>query len=143
MMESAFWDSSSIVPLCVQEPSTANARMLAGKYGLTVWWATTVEVRGAIGRAVRMGQLSSKGQVQGVIALANLRAAWREILPDNQIRQRAEELVERFPLTGADAMQVAAAWVWCGGHPKNRVFISGDRRLLDIVPQLGFSIHAT
>jgi hypothetical protein len=33
-----------------------------------------------------------------------------------------------------------AAWTWCGGHPRNRVFISGDRRLLEIVEQLGFKI---
>ena len=142
-MEYAFWDSSSIVPLCVQEPATANARTLARKYGITVWWATPIEVRSAFGRSFRNGQVSSNGRVQAVVALEDLRRTWREILPDIQIRQRAEEIVERFPLTAADALQVGAAWICCSGHPRNRVFISGDRRLLEVVGQLGFTIVET
>ena len=142
-MEYAFWDSSSIVPLCVHEPSTANARVVARRYGITVWWATPVEVRGAFGRALRMQQISSKDQVSALVVLDDLRTKWREILPDIQIRQRAEELVERFPLTAADGWQVGAAWIWCSGHPRNRVFISGDRHLLEIVGQLGFTTIET
>lgn len=142
-MEYAFWDSSSIVPLCVQETSTARARLLARRYLIIAWWATPIEVRGAFGRSLRRGEISSNGQVQALVLLEDLRRKWREIQPDIQIRQRAEELVDRFPLTAADALQVAAAWIWCGGHPHTKVFISGDRRLLEIVSQLGFTVLET
>ena len=142
-MDHAFWDSSSIVPLCVQEPSTALTRMLVRKYGVTVWWASAIEVRGTFARALRMGQITSSVQVQALVALDHLRRTWREIQPTVQIRQRAEELVERFPLSAADALQAGAAWIWCSGHPRNRVFISGDRRLLEIVAQLGFTAIET
>lgn len=142
-MDHAFWDSSSIVPLCTHEPTTAIARRLARKYGITVWWATPLEVRGAFARSLRMGLIAPKDQLQALVVLESLRRKWREILPDIQIRQRAEEFVERFPLTAADSLQAGAAWIWCGGHPHNRVFISGDVRLLEIVRQLGFTAIET
>lgn len=110
---------------------------------MTVWWATSIEVRGAFAKSVRSAQIPSNSQVQAQVALENLRRTWREIQPNAEIRARAEELVERFPLTAADALQAGAAWIWCGGHPRNRVFISGDGRLLEIVGQLGFTPIAT
>lgn len=142
-MDYAFWDSSSIVPICVNEPATKNARMLAGKHGIVVWWATPVEVRGAFGRSLRMSQITSKDQVQALVVLEHLRSGWREIQPDLQVRQRAEELVERFPLTAADALQLGAAWIWCNGNPRNRILISGDVHLVEVAGQLGFTAIQT
>lgn len=142
-MEYAFWDSSSIVPLCVREPRTATARVQARKYGITVWWATPLEARNAFARSLRLGQITSKDQVQAILVLEDLRRKWREILPHDQVRQRAEELIDRFPLTAADALQVGAAWIWCGGHPRSRAFISGDVRMLETVGQLGFTTIET
>ena len=74
-----------------------------------------------------------------MVVLEDLRHKWREILPGIQIRQRAEELIDRFPLTASDALQVAAAWVGCQGHPRNRPLISGDLQLLNAARQLGFN----
>jgi len=90
-----------------------------------------------------MGQITPNGQVQALVALDNLRQSWREIMAAIPIRLRAEELVERFPLTTGDALQLAAAWIWCDGHPRNRVVISGDRRLLEVAGQLGFATIGT
>jgi hypothetical protein len=42
-------------------------------------------------------------------------------------------------MTAADAFQLAAAWIWCEGHPHNRTFISGDKQLLDAARKLGFT----
>jgi predicted nucleic acid-binding protein len=142
-MEHAFWDLSSIVPICVKEPKTANALKLARKFGVTVWWATPLEVRSAFARTLRLGQIVSKDQAQALVVLDTLRRTWREILPDSEIRQRAEDLVERFPLTAADALQLGAAWLWCNGHPHNRKFVSSDVRLLESASQLGFDGIAT
>lgn len=137
-MESAFWDSSSLVPLCVTQPSTPVVEELSRQYRMIVWWGSPVELQGAFSRLVRMGLLTSSGRAQAQIVLENLRRSWREVDPDDPLRECAESFVGRFSLTAADALQLAAAWAWCTGHPRNRPFISGDSHLLDAARLLGF-----
>lgn len=86
-----------------------------------------------------MRQISSRGQVQAILLLDQLRDDWREIRPIEQVRERAEQLLDRFPLHAVDALQLAAAWIWCEGHPRNRRFISGDVQLLEAARKLGFA----
>jgi len=138
-MVTAFWDSSAIVPLCTRQPSTAAARALTTEFGVVVWWAAAVEVKSAIARLVRMHQINSRGQVQAILLLDRLRDDWREIRPNDHVRERAEQLLDRFPLHAADALQLAAAWIWCQGHPSKRRLISGDAQLLDAARKLGFT----
>lgn len=137
-MEPAFWDSSSLVPLCVIQPSTPMVEALSKRYKMIVWWAAPVEMQGALARLVRMSQLSAAGQTQGQIVLETLRHSWREVAPHDRLRERAESLLDQFPLTAADALQLAAALAWCVGHPRNRPFICCDTQLLDAARQLGF-----
>jgi uncharacterized protein len=137
-MEPAFWDSSSLVPLCIQQPSTQLAEALSQKYEIVVWWTAPVEIRSAFARLLRMGLLTSINMVQAQVTLEDLCINWREISPSEQIRDEAERLVDRFPLKAADALQLAAALAWCLGRPHGRGFISGDRQLLDAAKQLGF-----
>jgi hypothetical protein len=137
-MEPAFWDSSSLVPLCVDQPSTPVVNLLSKQYEMIVWWAAPVEIRGAFTRLIRMKTLTPNGQVQAQIALDGFRSKWSEILPAPQVRSDAERFLDRFPLRAADALQLAAAFVWTSGRPLNRPFISGDLQLLDAAGQLGF-----
>lgn len=137
-MEPAFWDSSSLVPLCVTQQGTPAAQALSQRYGMIVWWGAPVEIRGAFARLLRMGQLIPRRHVGAQVRLDELRSDWREVLPSDELRDRAEGLVDRFCLKAADALQLAAALAWCSGRPKGRVFISGDSQLLDAARQLGF-----
>jgi predicted nucleic acid-binding protein len=59
--------------------------------------------------------------------------------PSDALRERAEEHVERFVLRAADSLQLAAAWIWCQGHPLNRKFISSDAHLIEAARKLGFT----
>jgi predicted nucleic acid-binding protein len=77
------------------------------------------------------------------VVLDRLRRNWREVAPSDNLRERAEALVDRFPLTAADALQLASALAWCSGHPRNRPFISGDAQLLVAAGRLGFKAIAT
>lgn len=138
MTEPAFWDSSSLVPLCVRQASTSVVQGLNRQYGIVVWWAASVELQGAFGRLLRMGQLTPNKHVEAQVRLDYLRRGWREIDPSDQVRERAESLVDRFELTAADALQLAAALTWCLGHPRNRPFIAGDTHLLDAARETGF-----
>jgi uncharacterized protein len=137
-MEPAFWDSSSLVPLCVKQRGTPNAHALSQQYSMIVWWAAPVEIRGAFARLLRMSQLTSSEHVGAQIRLVELHSKWREISPEKPLRDQAERLVDRFPLRAADALQLAAALAWCSGHPRDRAFISADAHLLDAALQLGF-----
>jgi len=118
--------------------ATPVAQALSLRYGMNVWWAAPVEIRGACSRLLRLGQLTSSEYVGAQVRLAELRSEWREVFPTEDLRERAERLVDRFPLKAADALQLAAALAWCLNRPKGRVFISGDRQLLDAAKQLGF-----
>jgi predicted nucleic acid-binding protein len=138
-MEAAFWDSSALVRLCIAQQGSSAAQILNRKYSMKVWWGTPVEMQSAIARLLRMGQITPNGRVQGQLALDRLRRGWREIGPSEPLREKAETFTDRFSLTGADALQLAAAWLWCGGSPSGRMFISCDMRLLEAARQLGFT----
>jgi predicted nucleic acid-binding protein len=137
-MEPSFWDSSSLVPLCIEQRASHAARTLNQTYGIVVWWAAPVEIRSAFARLLRMGQLTHNGQVGALVRLDGMRQKWREILPAEKIRELAERLPDRFILSAADALQLAAALAWCSGRPRGRAFISGDAQLLEAARQLGF-----
>jgi predicted nucleic acid-binding protein len=137
-MDDAFWDSSALVRLCVRQQETPAIRALYASRRIAVWWATPIEMRSAFARLVRMGQLTANEHVQAQVELEDVRGSWREIEPSPRLREHAERLVERFPLKGADAQQLAAALIWSIGRPQGRDFISGDNQLLEAARQLGF-----
>jgi predicted nucleic acid-binding protein len=136
----AFWDASALVPLCIQQNGTAAAERLIRKFGVVVWWATSVEMRSAFVRMVRTGHLTASGRVQAQVVLGDLRSIWREIAPNPSLRDRAEQLLDRFPLKAADAFQLAAALAWTTGRPHGRPFVSGDTQLLAAARELGFHV---
>jgi predicted nucleic acid-binding protein len=142
-MEPAFWDSSSLVPLCVKQRATPVVEAFCQRYGMIVWWAAPIEIRSASARLLRMGQLTSSEHVVAQVRLDELRSEWSEVHPDEALRDQAERLVDRFPLKAADAQQLAAAMAWCLNRPRSRVFISGDSQLLDAARQLGFQMIET
>ena len=142
-MDYAFWDSSALVPFCVRQLSTPVVKALRAQYRMAVWWATPVEARGAFARLARMGQLTPTGLVEAQVVLERMRADWREVPPSDALRDRAERLVDRFPLKAAEAQQLAAALTWCLGRTQGRAFVSGDSQLLDADRQLGFQAMET
>jgi predicted nucleic acid-binding protein len=138
-MEAAFWDSSALVPICVTRQASAAVLSLLERYDPVVWWGTSVEMCGAFARLLKIGDLTANGHVQALVRLDRLRRSWDEIAPSERLRDRAESLVERFGMKGADSLQLAAAWVWSSGRPRNRPFISADVQLLAAAVQLGFN----
>ena len=127
-MTPAFWDTSAMVPLCVQQRPSPIVRQLLEQHEIAVWWATPVEIRSAFERLLRMAGAR----------LEMLRRGWRELQPSEALRVQAETFLMSYLLKAADALQLAAAWIWCGGNPHACVFISGDIQLLDAARQAGF-----
>lgn len=139
-MKPAFWDSSALVPLCVQQKTSPVVRRWVRQYSIVVWWSTSVEVRSAIERLLRAGEMSQAEHVAAGKRLDQLRHSWRELQSSETLRAEAESLLSRFPLRAADALQLAAALTWAVGHPRERHFISGDLQLLEAARQLGFQV---
>lgn len=138
MKELAFWDSSAIIPLCVDQAATQTARKLSEQYDAVIWWATSVEIASAFARLMRMEDIDNAELADAQDYLYRLQTRWREVEPSSSLRTLAEELPARFGLRAADALQLAAASTWTMHRPANRPFLSGDQKLLDAARQMGF-----
>jgi len=134
-----FWDSSAVVPLCVAEPHSANARsLLEGDPAVAVWWATRTECLSALTRRMREGGLAPAGYRAARRVLAALAETWVELLPSEAVRATAERLLAVHALRAADAFQLGAALAWCGGQPSRHGIVTLDTRLRDAASREGF-----
>jgi predicted nucleic acid-binding protein len=134
----AFWDASALVPLCVGQSTTPRAIALYKSYEAVVWWATPVEIASALARLVRTQQLDSGDWARARRLAGALADAWFVIQPSDALRAKATQLVDRYDLRAADALQLAAALEWCDDVPQGRVFLTADQKLRDAAVLAGF-----
>ena len=141
-----FWDSSAVVPLCIDEPFTENVRELFDKDAeLAVWWATPVECAAAFARRRREGALTELGYGKTLVVFDQLFLGITTVSASSQVRTRARRLVSVHTLRAADALQLAAALIWAEESPTHRELVTLDRRLseaallegFDVLPKLG------
>lgn len=138
----AFWDASAIAPLCCSQPATNRGRKLLREVRrMVVWWGTPIEARSAFARLVRDGALTDAEGTQAIRLLDHLRRSWDEIQPSEKVRSLAEELPDRHGLRAADAVQLAAALVWCRERPQRRPFVCFDERLAKAAAASGFTVR--
>ena len=136
-----FWDSSAVIALCVDEPSSAAIRaVLRGDPTLVVWWSTTTECLSGLLRRSREGSISGKGLADARAALTALADTWVEVQPSESVRSGAERLLAAHGLRAADALQLAAALVWCGGQARGAELVSFDSRLREAALREGFAV---
>ena len=137
----AFWDTSGLVPLCCFQPQTAQARQAARTFSRqVVWWGTGVEAVSSLNRLTRDGVLTANESKQAFARLDYLRSRWNEIQPTEEVRERAERLLRIHRLRAADALQLAAALVWCENRPRGRTLIGADENLSAAAAAEGFTI---
>jgi predicted nucleic acid-binding protein len=137
---SGFWDSSSLTALFVRERTTVQARVQIKRFAPIVWWATTLEIQSAIARMHRAGDLSGAERQVAVDRLAVVSAGWHEIVPSDEMRRLAADMLSLYPLRAADSLQLAAATVWCQAKPKGRAFVCQDERLGEAAAKVGFDV---
>lgn len=136
----AFWDASALVPLCVHEATSRDAHAHLRMFFPVVWWGTLVEIHSAIRRAHLLGKLTDQDKAKALSRLQLLSLGWREMLPDDALRDLARQLLEAHDLRAADSLQLAAALVWCQHRSARRNFLSADRRLSESARARGFSV---
>jgi predicted nucleic acid-binding protein len=138
MPSTAFWDTSALVPLCVQQPKSASALALRKQFEIVVWWATEVEVASALARLLRMNALPSLDWREANKTAAELAQSWTVVRPSDALRSSAQQIVMNFDLRAGDSFQLAAALEWCQHSPGGKPFLTADRRLYDAALLGGF-----
>jgi len=136
----AFWDASAVIPLCIHEAASRQAQVYLRKFAPVVWWGSLIEVYSAICRLRREQAISDFDKQGGVTRLRLLSRGWREVVPDDQLRELAMESLDKYSLRAADGLQLAASLIWCQKRPSRRNFICGDRRLADAAKGTGFTV---
>ncbi len=135
-----YWDTSALVPLVVEEPTTARVRELLGDdLEIVTWGWTSVELAGAVERRAREGALSRRQRRQLLDAFETLTRGWDEVTDLVAVRSRAVHLLARHPLRAADAAQLGAALLVAGGQP-GFPFVCLDQRLGLAAEREGMSV---
>jgi predicted nucleic acid-binding protein len=127
-----FWDAAAVVPLLVEEPTSAKLRRLyETDTAQSVWCLTPVEAWGAVARKRRASVLGSPDVREARRRLESLSRDWLEIHELSSVTRRALRLVEVHPLRAADALQLAAALVFVSDRPEGFEFVTLDSRLAE------------
>lgn len=138
-VEAAFWDTSAVVPLCCHQSASLQARRLARRYDrMIVWWSASVEAYSALSRLLRQREISQGEFEWAVKRLEQMESTWWDVAPEEDARKTAKEMLNRYDLRAADALQLAAAMVWCDHNPRRRPFICFDQRLAEAARKAGF-----
>jgi uncharacterized protein len=136
-----FWDSSALVALVLDEPASDDMRRLVQEdAGAVVWMLSSVEVLSALARLERSadGLADLVGSIRRD-ALDRVRRCHQVTLAD-AVRQRAERLVSVHALSGADALQLAAALVVSRERPETLEFVTLDKVLARAARLEGFTV---
>jgi predicted nucleic acid-binding protein len=136
----AFWDASALVPLCIHEATSRRAQVYINRFAPVVWWGSLVEIHSAICRLHREKVISDLDKQGAVSRLQLLRDGWREVLPDDPLRDLAVESLDKYSLRASDSLQLAASLIWCQRQPSRRNFVCADRRLAEAANAVGFSV---
>jgi hypothetical protein len=136
-----FWDSSAVVPVLVTEIQSAPmATLLRTDPGLVLWWASSVECQSAVFRRHREGELPLSALNEALVRLKALVDNADVVAPTERVRERAGRLLAAHPLRAGDALQLAAALIWCNETPQGDSFVSLDDRLREAARREGFAV---
>lgn len=136
-----FWDTSAVVPLLTDEPSSpAVLRQFEGDPQLVAWWGTKIECVSAVTRRERDGALDAQSMVGALDRLDALSLVWTEVEPGQRVRQVAVRLLRVHPLRAAAALQLAAAIVASEDQPASLPFVTLDDRLAQAAEREGFPV---
>jgi predicted nucleic acid-binding protein len=136
-----FWDASALVPIMLDEPTSAPlVEMFDADAQPAIWWATPVESYSAIARGVRDGRITKGEATNATERLRAVRRELREVPPNDGLRARAMRLLSVHRLRAADALQLAAALVWSEEEPVGEHFVSLGTHLRDAARREGFTL---
>lgn len=136
-----FWDTSALVPLCVEESASDRVTaLLKEDPQVVVWWSTPVECASALARLEREGSLAPTAASQAFARLDRLAASWFQVEPIDEIGETARRLLRVHPLRAADALQLGAAYIVAERRPSTLAFVTLDERVAGVAAKEGFVV---
>jgi predicted nucleic acid-binding protein len=136
-----FWDSSAIVPLLIEEPTSTRCRqLLRADPAQTVWCLTRVELTSALARLGREGALTTSEIVRAERRCDGLATRWSEVDALGEVRDQAQRLLRVHALRSAEALQLGAAVVAVDHRPRGRQLVTLDDVLADAAAAEGFDV---
>jgi uncharacterized protein len=133
----AYFDTSAVVPLIIDEPASTRAGELWDAAERTVCVRLLYpEARAALAQARRLGRLTAKQIRDAVRTLEGLLAQVDIVEIDEVLAATAGTLAETRGLRGYDAVHLAAA---VRVRDEDLVLVAGDRALLDAATAEGLA----
>ena len=138
----AFWDSSALVPLCVNEGRSKEAGRLWNRFlEKWIWRETPVEIESSLARLRRENILDDTRYAKARSRFQTLERDLTPVSHEPRLIELARSLPASHGLRSLDSLQLASALIWCKEFPRNKDFVSGDSQLLEAAENLGFAIH--
>ncbi len=137
----AYFDTSAVVPLIIDEPATDLCTRVWNESSRAVSVRLLYpEARAALARAERMNRLTRRQLTAAVAELEAIVDQVDHIEVTDSIARTAGELAEQHALRGYDAVHLAAAHTVLD---EDLVLITGDTDLAAAASAVGITVSAT
>jgi len=139
--EVRYWDSSALVPLCVEEAATERMiRLYRSDPVVVTWWGSEIECASALARLERDGAMVAERVSEALERLRDLRTAWHEVQPSQSVRGTAVRLLRVHALRSADALQLSSAVIASDRDSSAIDIVTLDARLATAARREGFVV---
>ena len=137
----AYFDTSAIIPLIINEPSSDRCNRLWNDSSRVVSVRLLYpEARAALAKAERMGRLSATQRSTAVVELESIIAEVDQIEVTEALARRGGELAQAYGLRGYDAVHLAAA---SAVADSDVVLVTGDSVLANAANSIGIAVSIT
>lgn len=137
----AYFDSSAIVKLYVQESGRAAVLRLLRQHAVVASAILPIEIRGALRRRAAENTIDSSRLPAALRRLAADRAQWNLLAASTEILDRTEQIVASNAVRTLDAIHIASAQEFAGRLQGQVPFISADRRQIEAAAALGLTVQ--
>lgn len=135
------WDTSAFLSILLRQQATDELKaLLVSDGGLAVWWGAKVEAMSAVCRLRRGAEIDERAASRLLREIEKLAVAAYEVQPTEALREIACRMLRVHELRAADALQLAAAFVWADNRPSACGFVCLDRRLRAAADKEGFDV---
>jgi predicted nucleic acid-binding protein len=136
----AYFDSSVLAKLYLEEPGSPHARRLMHRYRLLSSVFAPVEVLSAISRRYRAGDLT-QSQFDAVVARLHAeQTGWNLVEVTPRVVQGAEWLVQNQPVRTLDALHISSALIIQREYVTTLPFATADQRQREAAASAGLHI---
>lgn len=137
----AYFDTSAVIPLIIQEPSTPVCLRLWNEASRVISVRLLyAEACAAVAKAQRLDRLTAKQRDKALVALDELVAELDHVEVTDQLVREAGELARTHGLRGYDAVHLAAG---LSASDDDLVFVTGDLGLATAAQNSAVAVAVT